>query len=156
MNVNVGERVRRIYEKRPYPRVGGENPLRARLRLAPIDWIRAVWQPAPELPRRILVAGCGTGAEAFTLARHFPDADIVGVDFSPGSIGVARAVQKRDSRARQIRFVSGDLTSSRFIRAVGERFDFVSCHGVLSYLPRPDRALENLAGCLSPDGALFL
>src|SRR5450755_2882036 len=156
MNVNVGERVRRIYEKWPYPRVGGENPLRARSRLAPLDWIRAVWQPAPGLPRRILVAGCGTGAEAFTLARRFPDAHVVGVDFSPGSIASARAVQKRDPRARQIRFVSGDLTSSRFHRAVGEGFDFVSCHGVLSYLPRPDRALDNLAGCLKPGGALFL
>lgn len=158
MNVNVGDRVRRLYEKRPYPRIGpgGENPLRARLKLAPLDWIRAVWQPATELPRRILVAGCGSGAEAFTLARRFPNAEIVGVDFSPGSIAVARAVQKRDSRARQIRFVSGDLTSSRFRRSVGDGFDFVSCHGVLSYLPRPDRALGNLAGCLKPGGALFL
>ena len=154
--MNVGDRVRRIYEKRPYPRIGGENPFRARWRLAPLDWIRAVWQPAPGLPRRILVAGCGTGAEAFALARRLPDTEIVGVDFSPGSIAVASAVQKRDSRARQIRFVVGDLTSSRFGRSVGEGFDFVSCHGVLSYLPRPDRALENLAGCLRPDGALFL
>ncbi len=154
--MNVGERVRRIYEKRPYPRVGGENPLRARWRLAPLDWIRAVWQPEQGLPRRILVAGCGTGAEAFSLARRFPDAHIVGVDFSPRSIAIARTVQKRDSRARQIRFVVGDLASSRFGRSAGDGFDFVSCHGVLSYLPRPDRALEHLARCLTPDGALFL
>ncbi len=154
--MNVGDRVRRIYEKQPYPRISGENPFRARWRLAPFEWIGALWQPALGLPRRILVAGCGTGVEAFSLARRFPDTDIVGVDFSPASIGVARAVQKRDSRARQIRFVVGDITSSRFGRSVGEGFDFVSCHGVLSYLPRPDRALENLAGCLTPDGALFL
>ena len=154
--MNIGDRVRRIYEKRPYPRTGGENAFRARWRLAPLDWIRAVWQTAPGLPRRILVAGCGTGAEAFSLARRFPDTDIVGVDFSPGSIAIARAVQKRDSRARQIRFVVGDLTSPRFVRSVGEGFDLVSCHGVLSYLPRSERALENLAGCLTSDGALFL
>ena len=106
--MNVGDRVRRIYEKRPYPRVGGENPLRARWRLAPLDWIRAVWQPAPGLPRRILVAGCGTGAEAFSLARRFPDTDIVGLDFSPQMLEVAR----RDRPG--IEFLEGDALKLPF------------------------------------------
>jgi SAM-dependent methyltransferase len=154
--MRVTDRVRKTYEKYPFPQAGGIDPSRAKWQLAPLDWILAVWDPPPGLPRRVLVAGCGNGAEAFALARRLPDADIVGADFSPRSIAIARAMQKRSRRARHIRFVVADLTSPRFGRSIGEKFDFVSCHGVLSYVAQPERALENLAGCLEPDGALFL
>lgn len=119
-------------------------------------WIEAVWQPqAP--PGRILVAGCGTGAEAFALRHRFPNADIVGVDFSARSLAVAEAWQRRRRRLRPVRFIEADLqASSGLPRSVGRGFDLVSCHGVLTYLPHPERGLANLARCLSPDGALYL
>ncbi|EKF18619.1 class I SAM-dependent methyltransferase [Nitratireductor pacificus] len=40
---------------------------------------------------RILVPGCGTGAEIIALARHLPDARFTGFDPSEGMLGVARA-----------------------------------------------------------------
>ncbi len=114
-----------------------------------------MWQPAHP-PHRVLVAGCGTGREAFALRRRFPNAEIVGIDFSPRSISAAKELQKRNGEFKNIRFVVGDLSSSRLGKIAGDGFDFVSCHGVLSYISRPKRVLENFARCLTADGALYL
>jgi SAM-dependent methyltransferase len=121
-----------------------------------MEWINAVWRPTRRAPRRILVAGCGTGVEAFALRRRFRDAEIVAVDFSPRSIAAARDLQRRNPGGRRIRFLVADLTGKQFPEIAGGGFDFISCHGVLSYIPRPARVLKNLARCLKPDGALCL
>ena len=121
-----------------------------------MNWINALWRPVRPAPRRILVAGCGTGMEARALAHKFPGAEITGVDFSPRSISAAREWQRRAAPARRIRFCVGDLAGRSFARTIGRDYDFISCHGVLSYIPQPARVLRNLAGCLAPDGALYL
>ena len=38
----------------------------------------------------------------------------------------------------------------------GGDFDLISCHGVISYLPEPERALRNLRRSLAPEGVLYL
>ncbi len=106
-------------------------------------------------PKRILVAGCGTGPEAFALQKRFRDAEVVGIDFSSRSILQAKALQKRVLRGSPIRLRVGDLTNQKFMSSLGD-FDFISCHGVLSYVPQPTRALRNISRCLSRDGALYL
>jgi SAM-dependent methyltransferase len=120
--------------------------------------MKALWTAGAEAstPRRILVAGCGSGSEAFAMRRTFPEAEIVGVDFSPRSIAVARELQKRKRTTSGIRFVHGDIADRRLLAKVGRDFDFISCHGVLSYVPHPTRALENLARALDRNGALHL
>jgi SAM-dependent methyltransferase len=154
--MDVGKQVRLLYERRPYPTLGKTGVRRPQWRLPPIEWINAVWQPLRATPARILVAGCGTGIEAFALQRRFPHSEIVGVDFCPRSIAVARRAQKRARSFRGIRFLTADLTSPRSLRIAGNNFDFISCHGVLSYIPKPHRVLRNLAHLLAPDGALYL
>ena len=154
--MDVAGQIRQIYEKLPYPRVEGRSRRTPRWQLAPMDWITTMWQPAKPAPGRILVAGCGTGVEAFALRRKFPNADITAVDFSRHSIDLALAAQKRAGPARRIRFLVGDLAGRHFAKKVGCGFDFITCHGVLSYIPNPTRALKNLAGSLVPDGALYL
>jgi SAM-dependent methyltransferase len=152
------EQIRRTYERHPYPAVG-EGVLRdPRWRLAPMEWIHALWKPGrgEVAPERILIAGCGTGREAFQISRRFPTAQIVAVDFSPRSIGLARESQRRAPAMRKIRFLVADLTSRSLANTTGRDFDFISCHGVLSYIPNPERVLANLRRCLAPDGALYL
>ena len=121
-----------------------------------MSWIESVWQPTQPIPDRILVAGCGTGAEAFLLRRRFPDAEMIAVDFSPRSIQLARGLQKKMLFGRPVHFLAGDLTARSFAKTVGRNFDFITCHGVLSYIPNPARALANLARVLAPHGALYL
>ena len=152
------EQTRRIYEQRPYPADDGKALSNARWRLAPMAWINALWKPGREEmpPARILVAGCGAGSEAFAMQRKFPEAEIVAVDFSPRSIAIAQDLQRSERTMRGIKFLVGDLASPTLTRKTGRGFDFVSCHGVLSYVPSPAAVLQNLAQSLAPDGALCL
>jgi len=146
--------IRRIYERDPFP--GGRAEWKgASWRLPPLDWMAAVWKREAPI-RRILVAGCGTGAEAFSLARRCPRAEIVAVDYSERAIALARASLRRSPRRPPIAFRVADLSHRRLRRAAGRGFDLVTCHGVLSYADEPERWLENLAGVLAPDGALYL
>jgi ubiquinone/menaquinone biosynthesis C-methylase UbiE len=146
--MNTARAVRRIYEERPYPNLHDSAAAKPQWLLPPLPWINAVWLASHPL-RRILVAGCGTGMETFALRRRFPDAEIVGVDFSPRSIRTAKKLQKKKRQLENIRFVVCDLSSSQFGKVAGNSFDFVSCHGVLSYIPRPERVLRNFARSLT-------
>ena len=121
-----------------------------------MEWFDAMCPPAYPEPRRILVAGCGTGNEAFALRKHFPKAEIVAVDFSARSVTLARQTQAKSWSGREIKFRRADLTARDFRKAVHGQFDFITCHGVLSYIPEPGRALRNLADALAPSGVLYL
>jgi SAM-dependent methyltransferase len=148
--------IRQSYEKYPYPATdGAARP--GIWRLPPLEWIAALGGQNGESysPKRILVAGCGTGNEAFALRRRFPQAQIVAIDFSPRSISIARRLLQSAPKIRRINFIVGDLTS-RSLGGITGAFDFISCHGVLSYIPEPERALANLSRVLKPTGALYL
>jgi len=157
MDSKIADQVRSIYDRRPYP-FGNNKALRRRSWTLVHEWVDAIGRPqalnAP--PARVLVAGCGDGTEAFNVRRRLPDARIVAVDFSTRSIAIARRLQQRAAQMRGIRFVAGDLSDPSLPSRLGGRFDLIVCHGVLSYVPRPERALGNLARCLAPGGALYL
>jgi len=122
-----------------------------------MEWIDAVRGRSPvSAPARILVAGCGVGTEAFGFAQRFLAAEVVGVDFSPRSIAMARRLQRTADGGRRVRFEIADLAGQDLMGIVGGPFDLVSCHGVLSYIAEPVRVLRNLARCLTPAGALVL
>jgi SAM-dependent methyltransferase len=115
-----------------------------------------MWQPDWAVPKRILIAGCGTGSEAFAFRRRFPNAEITGIDFSSRSIKIARKLQDQSRSRKKIRFLHGDIAKDQLNKITGGKFDLISCHGVLSYIPRPERALDNLADCMRPNGAMYL
>lgn len=150
--------VHRLYEKHPYPAADDRSLKDQRWALAPMEWINVLWKTGREdsSPLRVLVAGCGTGGEAFRLWRKHPQAKIVAIDFSPRSIRIAKGLQQRARKMRNIHFLTADLADSKLGKLIGRDFDFITCHGVLSYLPAPGLILQNLARCLKPDGALYL
>ncbi len=154
--VTPAEKTRRSYERRPYP---GDD-LRALATkggsLPSPKWMQAIGRPGCPEPRRILVAGCGTGPEAFQIQRHFPKAEIVAVDFSPRSIALAKRLQKAIGTPRPIEFRVADLTDPDLAAKTGGDFDLATCHGVLSYITEPARVLANLSGILAPRGTLYL
>jgi len=153
---DIGRQVRQIYEERPYPTPGQNFVAKSRQQLPPFEWIRSMCALRQPSPKRILVAGCGTGAEAFALQKRFLDAEVVGVDFSSSSVLQAKVLQKRVVPGSQMRLLVGDLIDRKFMSSLGNNFDFISCHGVLSYIPQPARALRNISRCLGADGALYL
>jgi len=86
---------------------------RDRMRDTLIDWL-----PADLSGRRVLDAGCGTGALAVEAARR--GAHVVAVDLSPTLIGLARERLPRDLGAGSIELRVGDMLDP----ALG-RFDHV-------------------------------
>jgi len=150
-------KVRRIYERRPYP-YGDDRALASAGWTLDADWLAAIGRTGTGAtpPARILVAGCGDGSEAFALQRQYPHSEIVAVDCSPRSIAVARRLQRKVPALRGIRFVVGDLADSRQPARWGGKFDLIVCHGVLSYVTHPARALRNFARALASEGVLYL
>ena len=149
--------LRARYDELPYPQPNAVRPDH-KWRIAPAVWLNALWRPesARFAPRRVLVAGCGTGREAFAIQYRAPAAEVVAVDLSPQAIAIAKNTQRRSAAFRRIRFMVADLGQERSLARAGNEFDFVSCHGVLSYVPHAERVLANLGRRLSSDGALYL
>jgi 2-polyprenyl-6-hydroxyphenyl methylase/3-demethylubiquinone-9 3-methyltransferase len=94
--------------------------------------------------RRVLDAGCGGGLVARELAAA--GAEVVGVDRSLGSLGVAR-------RAVGRRFVPAQGRLERLPFADGS-FDAVVAADVLEHLPDLPAAVAELARVLAPGGGL--
>lgn len=146
----------RAYERHPYPSVDLAKIVESGGQLPPRKWMLAIGRPGQPAPRRVLVAGCGTGVEAFALRKWWPEAEIVAMDFSPRSIAVARKVQRAAPGVRPIDFRVADLTDANLAQTLGGNFDLITCHGVVSYIPEPQRVFANLAACVAPGGALYL
>ena len=89
--------------------------------------------------RRVLDVGCGIGLWRDIIARHFPDAEYHGVEYS-------------DYLCARYGWERGSVVDYRY----AEPFDLVICQGVLPYLSAADLklALHNL-GTLSR-GALYV
>ena len=154
--VSSAERIKQGYERFPYPGNDLAALIEGKGSLPALNWMQGIGRPGSLKPQRVLVAGCGTGVEAFLMRRWLPQAEIVAIDFSPRSIAVARQLEKKAKVGRPITFLVGDLTDAQLGEKIGRDFDLITCHGVLSYIPQPGRALKVLATCLSEEGALYL
>jgi len=147
------------YEKRPYPAEDERVLSDKGWKLAPLGWWNGVGRLAGGMEEglRVLVAGCGTGNEAFNLARALPKCQVVGVDFSERSVAIAN--KWRDaSEIGNVSFLQADLTADDLPDLLAEHgpFDLISCHGVISYIPAAHRALANFNALLAADGCLYL
>ena len=94
---------------------------------------------------------CHIGTD--TISLHRLGAAMTGLDFSPESIAIARAIAA-DARA-DVTFVEADVYSAP--AAVGGGFDFAFTGiGALGWLPDLGRWAETVAELLRPGGRLFL
>jgi SAM-dependent methyltransferase len=135
------------YGRWPYPVWQRANAVTSR---SLVEALRACGPDAPVLPDRpnILVAGCGTGREAMTLARLAPDATVTAIELSETSLAVAR---ERCAGQANLRLLRHDLHA---VAELGERFDYIVCSGVLHHLPDPEAGWAALVGVLAPGGAM--
>jgi magnesium-protoporphyrin O-methyltransferase len=85
------------------------------------------WLPADLTGRRILDAGCGTGALAVEMARR--GADVVAIDLSPTLVDLARERATGDAAPGSVTFEVGDMLHPRL-----GRFDhIVSMDSLIHY-----------------------
>ncbi|TCT18215.1 magnesium protoporphyrin IX methyltransferase [Thiobaca trueperi] len=96
------------------------------------------WLPADLTGKRLLDAGCGTGALAVEAARR--GAEVVAIDVAPTLIAIARERMPKDLGAGSIDFQAGDM-----LDPAHGRFDHVvAMDSVIHY--QPEDVVRVLAG----------
>ena len=103
-----------------------------------------------DLPReaRILDLCCGTGLSTRALVDTYPDADITGVDASPGMLEEAR---KKPALGR-VRFVEGNAMDPA-AAAPGPFDGILMAYGIRN-MPDRDTCLRRVMGLLAPGGRI--
>jgi len=96
-------------------------------------------------PRRVLDLGTGTGVVALALAERYPEAEVVGVDLSPGMIEEARRKLSAELAGR-VRFEVGDASS---LDCPDGDFDLVVLSNMIPFAGELARVVE-------PGGVLVL
>jgi ubiquinone/menaquinone biosynthesis C-methylase UbiE len=92
-------------------------------------------------PPRVLDLGTGTGAAAFAVARHFPDAHVTGADLSNEMLAEARRKTPPELGER-VRFEQADAARLRF---GDESFELITLANMIPFF-------DELARVLAPGG----
>jgi len=103
---------------------------------------------------RLLELGCGNGTHLIALAQALPDSEFVGIDASERAIGMARELAA-EVGLTNVAFEQADLAS---LDAGARRFDYVTSHGVYSWVP-PEVQDALLVACgkhLAPEGVAYV
>ena len=95
-------------------------------------------------PRRVLDLGTGTGVVALALADRYPEAEILGIDLSPGMIDEAR--RKVSSELGRVSFEVGDASA---LGSPDAAFDLVVLSNMIPFF-------DELARVVAPGGTLVL
>ena len=101
---------------------------------------------------RILDAGCGSGVSTEYLVHLNPEASVVGIDLSEGTLAVATERCKR-SGANRVEFHHLSLFDADQLD--GE-FDLINSVGVLHHTADPIRGIQALANKLAAGGLLHI
>ena len=96
-------------------------------------------------PRRVLDLGTGTGVVALALAERYPEADVVGIDLSPGMIDEARRKVPAELAGRTS-FEVGDASA---LRSPDAAFDLVVLSNMIPFF-------DELARVVASGGTLVL
>ena len=102
-------------------------------------------------PHRILDICCGTGSVVIAFGKRYPDAFLVGCDFSHGML---RKAQKKSTAGRAV-YLEGDAAQLPFPDA---SFDVITCSHALYELrgEAREKALQEMSRVMHPDGLVLL
>jgi len=117
------------------------------------SWIPALDGVEAELTAgaRVADVGCGHGSSTLLLGQAFPASQIVGFDYHPASIDVAR---KRAVEAGLADRVSFEVASAADFP--GPDYDLVTIFDALHDMPDPQSAARHIREVLNQDGTLLL
>ena len=150
---DVSLAVQRQYEENPYPRWSEYTAAEGR---SVADVMRQVFpgrgfsEFTSQREPRILVAGCGTGRNAFETAARFAGATTLAIDLSMASLAFAR--RKADELdIEDVEFAQADVLE---LAMLDECFDIIDCSGVLHHMAEPKKGWAVLGGLLEPGGLM--
>lgn len=150
----LGQLVRSQYERYPYPDFDPHLDKPQLLISGHLALMSEVLWGGQKSTKglRVLDAGCGTGGPVVAMALHFPEAEIVAVDFSETSLKKARHLAEL-YHCQNIKFYN---ISIQQLPELGKTFDFVSASGVLHHLPEPADGLQAIGQVLDPQGVVSI
>ena len=143
--------LQQTYEEFPYQ----SNPIPQSHpdRLATIGCLFGM-NPAPLESCRVLELGCASGGNLLPMAMSLPNAEFVGIDFSP--VQIRQGIADVDALGlANVRLIAMDLMD--FSEEFG-KFDYIIAHGVYSWVPSAVRE-KLLAICgtqLAPAGIAYV
>ncbi len=97
-------------------------------------------QAEPLTGKTVLDIGCGSGRYAVEFARRGA-ARVVGVDYAPGMLSLAREYAAANGVAGRCEFIQGDFTT----QMIDQRFDVVIAIGVFDYQDKPVEFMRKMA-----------
>ncbi|PAX50990.1 class I SAM-dependent methyltransferase [Brunnivagina elsteri] len=151
----VSDAVAKLYDTYPFPPepILDEPPPGYNWRW---DWLAAYNFCTGMKPQkqniRILDAGCGSGVSTEYLVHLNPNAEVVGIDLSAGTLEVARERCQR-SGANRAEFHQLSLFD---VEQLPGKFDLINCVGVLHHTNDPIRGIQTLAKKLAPGGIFHI
>ena len=98
---------------------------------------------------KILDAGCGTGEFVHTLADHFKESEVHGVDISKTMIEKANLKMKNGN----VKFEIGDAEELPY---EDNAFDVITCSHSFHHYPNKERAVAEMYRVLKPEGRLMV
>jgi len=97
--------------------------------------------------QKALIAGCGTGREVVIFSKAF-NCPITAIDMSKSSLAYA----KRKAKEHNIDNVSFGMADLLNLHEIGQKFDIISCNGVLHHLDNPMEGWHSLYQHLNHGG----
>ena len=98
-------------------------------------------QSEPIAGKTVLDIGCGSGRYAVEFAKRGA-ARVVGVDYAPGMLALAREYAAASGVASRCEFVPGDFTT----QVINQRFDLAIAIGVFDYQDKPVEFMRKMVG----------
>ncbi len=99
-----------------------------------------------ENPVNIIDIGCGPGNSTRVLKNKFPNAKVIGADFSPNMI------EKAKKENPDIEFVIFDAAND--FEKLNTDFDVVFSNACIQWVPNHKKLLSDMMGILKPNGVL--
>jgi SAM-dependent methyltransferase len=102
---------------------------------------------------QILDAGCGSGVGSEYLLHLNPQATLVGIDISAGTLAVAKERTQRSGVSDRASFQQLSIND---IHQLPGQFDLINSVGVLHHMQDPIRGIQALAPKLAPGGLFHI
>lgn len=113
-------------------------------------------QPAADLaarieidnPKNIIDIGCGPGNSTRVLKKRFPNARVIGADFS------LNMIKKAEKDNPDIEFMQFD--ASKDFESLDEKFDVIFSNACIQWVPDHKKLLKNMMGALNNGGVMAI
>ena len=115
------------------------------------EWVRTFH--GDKQPKRILDIGTGPGFSAFTLARVFPEAEVIGIDMAPPYVRFARKWSELRN-VSNVQFYAANAEDLSWLES--ESFDLINYAYVLHEMPADNamRVISEMHRLLRPGGTM--